>query len=343
MKKDIKLRGLKVNIFLGGVFSLLLTTPMVQAQNGSENQNLFGQLGQLNSGVNYVNPNYSNSVAINVNACVPTSVADALTFLNNANGGNLFQNYDPNSYTAVNGLAAAMGTFNATYAGPGSSGYTNLGGSYFSYGGSGFQSVAVPPNEITGITNYVSSSGANPAPSISIVGGQYYNSVVGNNNGIPASLSSIITGTIPTAGFLANNLNANNAVEIWLQWGAYNSALDTFTNYGGMHSVALTAITDNSGIGSLSFWDPWGGGGTNAVWINADLSTSAGGFLYLTNMIVSDPTASAGGVDFLSDAGSDPSARIVTDLAEAVPEPAACALMTVGVIGLSVWRMRRRY
>ena len=71
MRKDIKLRSLKVNIFLGGVFSLLLTAPMVQAQNGSENQNLFGQLGQLNSGVNYVNPNYSNSVAINVNACVP--------------------------------------------------------------------------------------------------------------------------------------------------------------------------------------------------------------------------------------------------------------------------------
>jgi len=319
----------------GVVFLCPLIASVAQAQSGSENQNLFGQLGQLNGGVTYVNPNYSNSIAVGPNACVPTSVANGLVFLNNFYGGSLFQNYNPNGYTTVNNLAAAMGTFNMSNY----QGVANVGGTWYGTQGAGFAGVATPPNEVTGLANYIGPTGANPAPSVFIVGGQYVSSIPGisNGNGIPAGLAPNFANTIPTAQYLANALNADQAVELTIQWGNYNAALNTFTAAGGLHSITLTSIADVSGVGTATFWDPWG---ATAQYITANLLTSTDGYLYFTNMTVTDPTAGTG--DDLPDGGLDPNGRIVTDLAEAVPEPMSFGYLTVGVISLCAWRMRRR-
>ena len=111
-----------------------------QVYDASEPSVDFGQLGQLNAGVTYVNPNttgtspspmYPYSTTVGPNACVPTSVANGLIFLNNYYGENFFSSYNPSgNYKTVNDLANDMGTFQIQ-----TSATTAYGGTFFGSSG----------------------------------------------------------------------------------------------------------------------------------------------------------------------------------------------------------------
>jgi hypothetical protein len=230
-------------------------------------------------------------------ACAPTSVADGLIYLNNVFGAFSSNPTFDTSYATVNTLATDMGT---TSAGT-------------SYGG-----------EVTGLQSYLSSS-----LSVAIAGGQYCSSLVGS--GVPSSLSSIVTSTTPTATFLANGLNTQKSVTMWIQFGTIDGSTGAFTPVVGVHSVTLTSITDVSGNGSISFMDPWGGavGATKAVTETYSLETLNGFLtLYSLNPVPAgtEPIGLAGEgstTPLLADSGTFFSGRIIADLDVAVvPEPA---------------------
>ena len=305
----------KTNLRAGAVLATLLVATVAKAQSGSETASLFGQLSQLNTGV----------TAFNNTACGPTAVANGLIFLNNSYGGNLFQNYNPNSYTTVNDLASVMGT--------------GAGGT--SYG-------TANPSLVSGLYSYIGASGLNPAPQVSIAGGQY---IVGNGASIPGAIAGSFANVIPTAQAMANWLNANDAVEFMIQWGTYGGVGGTnWTADGNQHFVTLTSLSLSGGDGTINFWDPWGNG-TSGASVTAQLQsafvTTVGGYLYLTGIAGTDPEAS------LSESGTDsgdgmplmasaPSGRIVADLAEAaVPEPGILALAALGGAWLLVGSRRK--
>jgi hypothetical protein len=326
--------------------ALLLVTSVAPAQTASENSNLsfFGTLGQLNGGVTYINPNYNGSAAytdINIqqNACVPTSVANGLIFLNNLYGGNLFQNYNQiNNYAFVNDLAASMGTFNIQ---SNASPFGIVGGTYYNGAGNNQFGVTVPPNEISGLANYISPTGSNSAPRVSIVGGQYTSSLFGSG-GIPNSITNLFNATTPTAQFLATALDKSQAVTFWIEWGAY-STNGVWTADGGRHSLTLTSITDNSGSGQMQYWDPAGNGDTNAVWTTANLQT-IGGFLYINDFTNIEPFAAEANDD-ANDLGGDgnyTSGRLIADFVQTAPEPTPFAILAVSAaVGLGMRRFRR--
>ena len=314
MKMPLRLRGLKASCSAVSALALLWAATAVQAQSGSEPTGLFGQLSQLNTGV----------TAFNTTACGPTAVANGLIYLNNAYGGNLFQNYNPNSYTTVNDLASAMGT--------------GAGGT--SYGTSN-------PSLVSGLYSYIGASGLNPAPNVSIAGGQY---IVGNGTSIPAAIAGSFANVIPTAQTMANWLNANDAVEFMIQWGSYGGAGGTnWTPSGDQHFVTLTSLSLTSGSGNLYFWDPWGSG-TSSATATAALQrafvTTVNGYIYLTGIAATDPTASpvesGDNSDGLPHIATGETGRIVADLAETVvPEPGTLALAALGGAGLWVALKRR--
>jgi hypothetical protein len=278
-----------------------------------------GLLGQNNSAVTYANPD-----PVGPAACAPVSVANGLTYLNNLYSGNVFTS-TPNSYATVNTLAQEMGTtFNGT-----------TGGTSFA-------------NEVSGLNQYLATS-VNSGYNVSIVGGQYVSSttdggtVVGNVSGVPAS----VVNAIPTVSALASDLNAHDAVEVWIQWGYYRSLSSAFCPLGGLHSVTLTSISDNS----ISFVDPWGNGTASATasataYSAVDLETSASGFLYLPNQYFPSPeqpsesgdgTEAGYGANLLT-------GRIVTDLAESVtvvPEPSTWLTGALMLIPLGKGAFRR--
>lgn len=305
MKSAFRLCGLKTGWLRDTVLTIGLIASTAQAQSGSETASLFGQLGQLNVGV----------TAFSSTACGPTAVANGLVYLNSAYGGNLFQNYNPNSYTTVNDLISVMGT-SATGT---------------SYG-------TANPSLVSGLYSYIGASGLNPAPNVYIAGGQYS---VGTGASIPPAIAGSFASVIPTAQTMANWLNANDAVEFMIQWGTYGGAGGTtWTPSGNQHFATLTSLSLASGSGTLNFLDPWG---SSAVLSTANVQT-IGGYLYLYDIMgdISDPEST------LSESGGDtgdgpdlatlPSGRIVADLAEAVPEPGVLALATLScgwlVIGL---------
>jgi hypothetical protein len=309
----IKLCSFATIGLLNAVLFLQLLVSTVQAQTGSENQNSFGQLCQLNSGV----------TAFNNTACGPTAVANGLIYLNTVAGGGLFSNYNPNSYTTVNDLATAMGT--------------GAGGT--SYGTSN-------PSLVSGLYNYIGSTGLNPAPNVSIVGGQY---IVGTGASIPGTIAGNFSKVVPTAQTMADWLNANDAVEFMIQWGTYGGIGGTnWTASGNQHFATLTSLSLTAGDGTLNFWDPWGSG-TNGASATAQFQTATvqtiGGYLYLTGISTNDPTATLSESSGDSgDAVSGETGRIVANLAEAVvPEPTSFAILTLSAIaGLAAKRLRRR-
>jgi hypothetical protein len=220
--------------------AILLATPAVWSQTASEPQSDFGLLGQLSSQITVAN---SKNVA--PVACAPTSTANGLTFLDNFYGPSLFTS-SPNDYTAVNALATAMGT---TY--NGTKGGTPVAGM------------------VTGLQSYLSPTGANPAPDVSVQSANF-------SSGTAAKDASSLAGV----------LEANDGVELLIQWGTFSAG--TFKSSGG-HAVTLDAVNYNPtmGFGTVGFVDPWGAGlpitaSPSASFVTADV-IALNGYLYITN------------------------------------------------------------
>jgi hypothetical protein len=168
---------------------------------------------------------------------------------------------------------------------------------------------------IAGLKSYLSPTGANPAPSVSVQ-------------------SAIWSKTTPAqdAGSLAGLLKADDGIELLIQWGRFTDA--GFTDAGG-HAVTLDAINYNptTGVGTVGFVDPWGAGlpvaaSASASYVTADI-IAVRGYLYMSNYSENfvPPPQTEGGVpgDF---AGNTPvSGIIVGYVAEGVPDAESTWLM----------------
>lgn len=291
----------------------LIAVHSINAQNASETLTWFGQLGQGNAAV--MRGGAPSQLDIRNNACVPTSVANGLTFLENYANFGLDEpspfTTSPNTYTQVNNLILAMDT--------------DADGTAYS-------------DKYNGLQSYLSPAGANPAPHVSIFG----QASPASKGGVPAVNAGIdLAGVNPTVDFLVTALDGNDAVELGLQWGSYNSD-NVFTSRGG-HSVTLDSISYNAttNFGTLGFIDPWG---SNAIVANAasaagDYSvnfTVTNGFIY-----ISYPTTVADGipsqdVGLATEAGivlaTGQKARVLNDLVESIPDGG----LTVMMLGASL-------
>ncbi|MGA2605179.1 MAG: hypothetical protein ABSG14_13205 [Verrucomicrobiia bacterium] len=312
---------------------ILVTASVARAQYGYEDPGLFGNLGQLNSQVTYVNDNLAAansvldpfqdySVAVGPNACVPTATADALTYLQAIYGP---LTYTP-TYTSVNNLASEMQTFNLNTGGP-----VTVNGKVYNYANKGGTYTI---NMLNGLQAYLGLGGDNPAPTISISGEIAPQTAGGTpaswlNNGATLNLGmNIAQNTIPTAAYLANALNDNWAVELTFEWGNLNGS--TWNSLGGGHEVALDSIDLNGTTGTIEFVDPAGtNGGTNAVVKDATLTLGSDGYLYVTGQTY------IGDVDdFAPGDGQANAGRIDVAMIESVPEPSTCSLAIVGSLVL---------
>jgi hypothetical protein len=311
--------------FSGAVFSVILTVSPAKAQSGSENAAFFGTFGQGNNAIVSAN----NQGVANM-ACVPTAVANGLTFLQNYEasiGGTGPLSFAP-SYTSINNLIGNMGT---------------------TANGTGLGSAA------TGLQTYVGPGGANPGPGMSI-SGQYTgistmtrNYTQGWYTGIPGTFANVT----PTASFLADSLNQNFAVEFTLLWGFQTN--NTFYLGGGGHELTLQAI--NLQAGSISFFDPWGNSqisatatnaGASAVLYTGTLTQLGNGLLavtYPTNAptepLEIEPDAGENDSDLPGDANGQVG-YIVADMVETVPEPTSFALFGAAVATVASVRFFRR-
>jgi hypothetical protein len=320
------------NVTLPVIFlATLLNLTVVRAQSGSENYSIVtgqpgGQLlGQLNASVN-------GGQSVQNMSCVPTATADALSYL----AAYQEVTYDttpftvtPNTYTAVNALQTDMGT---TSKGTSTTGQAN------------------------GLNTYLTTD--NPAPTVTISGQvsqlETSGTIPGYGSGNFAAGITMQTAN-PTATFLANALNANDAVEVGILWGTVSGT--DFYPSGGEHELALNQI--NMSAGTIGFVDP---GGTSGIQQNgAVLATMNiagwGSFLYLTypllvsgpdylvpddlnlqnsqDLVDPDPNATAFGVN------DGETAIIIDDTIEAVPEPSTIALLSIGALGIIILGWRR--
>ena len=281
-----------------GAFLSIVSASVANAQIFSDTESgTFGNLDQNNPLVTPAN--------VQGTACVPTSVANGLTWLENTYSvPNLLQSSPEESgYPTVNTLITDMGT--------------TTNGTTFA-------------NEVAGLSTYLGPTGQNVASQVSF-SGQISGGVGGFNQ---------IQNSYPTAMYLYNSLVANDAVEFWINW--YNP---TTGKYNGAHSLTLTGITYNAGTGNgnLSFIDPFGTGAGAVTIANATFQTITSGatsFLYINGGYTGG--AANNGLDpdntFRSSVGA-----ITTDLVEAVPEPGfgsfACLfLLMLGAFQLRRWR-----
>src|SRR5690242_8534809 len=117
MSLNAALRFLRARAFHSVVIGFLLSAP-AWGQSGSEDSSIFGSRGQ--GGATYVNnalpnpplgnpsPYQPYSVAVGPNACVPTSTANGLTYLENYVVGLGFADpysTSPNSFAQVDNLS----------------------------------------------------------------------------------------------------------------------------------------------------------------------------------------------------------------------------------------------
>jgi len=323
-------------VVLALVFAASAITAKAQIV-ASESPSFFGTLSQNNS-----------AVTVNgATACSPTSVINGLNFLNGVNGGSIFA-HAPAAYGDVNSLATSSGT-------------TGVGTSY----GTG----------VTGMTSYFGSGGFNPSSVPILISGQYaYNSWA---TGLPANSAPLLSfaKAAPSASFLGNALNANDAVELALWWGVYDPSNNSFnpTPGSGSHEIDLYSLNLNaSGNGSANIIVPEVGTGVSAANATAqNLSatiqtvtfngTGGGGvngsYLYLTYGTSNDIQAGTPGeTDPSGDTSSPldavaaapafnpsfPTALIVGDYVEAVPEPSTYFLSGLGLMVLCVVAARRK-
>jgi hypothetical protein len=328
--------------------ALLVTsvTLSLKAQTGSEltyyADGEFGDLNQ-NGGVSYIDPT-GGGVNVGPEACAPTSTINAMTMLENVDNVTLGQNYSiaANGFHAVDQLAAAMGTRNNPTVPAAGTSYSGM---------------------INGVSSYIGAGGANPAPAVKIVGGQYAPNTVYPLVGLTQAtvntyVPSGFIGTVPagpyqnvapTAQYMANLLKQSAAVEIGIQWGSYSG--QNFIPDGGGHAVTLDYINFNPtlGTGTIDFLDS----DTRASGAYQETGTIAliNGYLELTY----DTTVSGTPSDPLDDpaflpqptgdalAGGGEQGRIIIDLAENVPDGGLMALMLgATVAGLAAFSHRPR-
>ena len=330
-----------------GVVCALAISSISYGQSASETMNYFGSLGQASATVTNTNAAYMGvynqySVAIGPNACCPTAVIGGLTYLENYD--NVTNDTDPfttspNSAAQINNLATAMNTYNTTNS-TGNPMWTNVGGTLI-------------PSSFNGLQSYLSSTGANPAPTVTISGqvspstpAPLLQTSLANTAAGTYNAGTNVANVTPTAQFLANALAANDGVEIGIQWGSYSGTTFTPMNGGG-HMLTLQSINMSGGTGTIDFYDPWGPGtnaGTTNGYVFATVST-VDGFLYVTYPI----TWTGGDLDNSGNtspfeaigASTGQTGRIVYDMVEAVPEPTSGVLAVAGLLAGSR-RLRRR-
>jgi len=313
-------RAVQASILTAAALSLLSVglTARAQTYSGSETLADFGtKLNQNNA--TYKDPN--SGLAVAPNACVPTAVAQGLSYLDNYDPSAFAVN--PNNVTAINALAQAMDTTQ------------NANGS----GGTSY------PDRVTGTQNYLTASGDNAK----VVGGQYASYYSDAAHIGPTSQSSMAANT--TASFLAGALKANDGVEFALLWG--NLTGNTYSQTSGGHFVTLQSISWNAGnnTGTISFIDP----GSATYVQNATLTKIVGGNysgdLYVT--YPNPPVAAADGdngelgeepltADWEDGAIGTRGGIIINDLAESVPDNALTAALLGGSL-LGLLALRRCY
>jgi len=277
------------------------------------------------------NPAVTGPQALRNDACVPTSSANGLSYLEAYQL--LISNPDPfttspDSYTdGVNPLITAMGTVAG-------SGTTTSG-------------------QMNGLQSYLSPAGANPAPKVWLAGqvspfevaapaGSGLNGFYGG--GINAGIA--MHNNNPTAQYLADKLDDNDGVELGIAWGSVSDG--RFRANGG-HEVAVDSINMNGGTGTIGILDPWGAGvGANAGTGNAVqelLSVSTvtitgyGSFLEVTY-----PLTYVGPDDFgtTAFAGNGQVGVIMDDAIEGVPDGGTTVLL-LGSAMTALGALRRRY
>ena len=289
---------------------------------GTEDLTYFGMLGQGNTGITVSNPD-----PIQPNACVPTATANGLTYLEN------YANFvrdepspftvTPNNYAAVNALATAMGTKDTLING------NDVGGTQ-----------TYP--QFNGLQNYLSAGGANPAPSVVISGQISPSETAGFLGTGPLQAGMNVANVTPTATFLASALNANDAVEVGIEWGSYSG--NVFTASGGAHELTLQSINLGTGSGTIGFIDPWGNAssaGSTAASVSATVTLEGDGFLYVTYPITwtgGDGDTNPG--DAFGSGGQ--TGRIIDAAVQAVPEPTSLALLAIGIGGFALTARHRK-
>ena len=221
---------------------LMLTFPAkAQDATGSEadSVNDFGFLSQYNSGITDTNTNNIQS-----QACMPTSFINGLTYLYNYNGNtyddySIF-NHNPDTYTDINDIALNMQTANNP--------------TLNSYGTSYFNGVAGAGLYLSNDATY----GFNSAPSVTIAGQYGFNSM---GSGLSAPNFTLAA---PTGTYIANALNAHDAVELWLWWGTYNPTNQSFNPpmNGGSHIVDIYSLSLVNGTGTAGIIVPESANGT---------------------------------------------------------------------------------
>jgi hypothetical protein len=354
-------RDWRTGLLLGAVLLSLSVAPVARAQTGSENTSLFGTFGQLNAGVTVL-----NGILIGTNACVPTATVNGLTFLENYQLS--ISQPDPltfsPTYTSVNFLATAMNTQNNSYYV-----YTNAAGNY-----SGYYSVNAPNNAAAALSNgvgyyvlanrggtpttsmfnglqsYLSPTGNNPAPTVSISGQIAAATPTNWLSGTFSNGMNIALNTTPTAGFLANALNTNAAVELTFEWGVFNTN-GAWVSLGG-HEVTLESISMTNTAGAMQYLDPWGSSAVQTL----GTVTNIGGYLYVTDTTTNIP------FDYLEDTndvydpydtnnivtlepgdGSSLLGRVDVAMIESVPEPSPCSLAVVALSIIFGRKIRRKW
>ena len=283
------------------LFTSLLFTVSVKAQSGSEDIGAFDFLGQLNKAVTY-----ENNLDVGPVACVPTAVANGLYYLQHyaaMQGQPDPFTVSPGDYTAVNQLAQAMGTSYMVFINP------NPPPPKVNSGG-----TDIAPSAL-GLMTYLSAKGQNPAPTVSVKG-QYSPdcplSWIGTGFG-EKGFTQNFSKTTPTAAYIAAALNANDAVEIGVQFGNFggNSALQF--NPNGGHEMTVYDIDFNAKTekGTIDFIDPFG---TSAYTAQGALTLNDG-TLYL---------------QYTTQNGDKVFGRILDDVVESVPDHALTCYMLGG-------------
>lgn len=300
----------------GMAFAFLALASSANAQSGSENAAFFSYLGQGNSAV--VNGNGGQGQDVADNACVPTATANGLSYLQayrQSIGKPAPLSFTP-TYTSVNNLISDMHT---------------------TAGGTGIADAA------NGLVTYLGAGGSNPSPTV-VVSGQYSADTPANwlTGGFGANTNFVEE--TPTAQFLADHLNAHDAVEFTLQWGFLEDG--AFSVGQGAHEVTLVSIDMDAGL--ISFIDPWGNGDSHAdssaVMVNATVQL-LDGYLVVTYPIDwVGPDDNTGSTIYVG-ANVGQTGRILDDMVQSVvPEVSTLYLsgsLGVILIVVSIRRSRR--
>jgi len=290
---------------------------------GSEAIGLFGTLLNQND-LTVKDPN--SGLSLGPQACVPTSVAQGLSYLENyqLSVGNADPfTVSPDNNTAVKNLAAVMSTRNDPTVTP------KLLGTFY-------------PNRVNGTTTYLSPGGANPSTAY-VVAGQYLSGYSAAASIGPTKQNTMQANSV--ASLLSSGLNAHDGVELAILWGSLDTTTDVYRQSMGGHFVTLQSIDYNAakGTGTIDFIDP-----NDATLYDGTLTKTTGGNLYITYgaPVPADDGEEeedvAGGWE---DGGVPPGQLggiISNDLLEAVPDGGLTAGW-LGVSALSLLALRSRY